>query len=182
MRVLRDAVSSPEGPAAGQSTPPAYADLDAISRARLRRLAEQYLDATPALELHLDLVDARGAWYAEHVITRWRPDRPDAFWALVGHYVRTHMPDHGTKLDLARWVAAGIPEDAAIHERWEDVATTFSPDAVASAGSVDRESVPYMDDLIAAWPEHLWNHFWHTYVHTTTIFECANLPLPAVTD
>ena len=105
---------------------------------------------------------------------------PDAFWALVGHYVRTHMPDHGA-IDLARWVP-GIPEDAAIHERWEDVATTFSPDAVAAAGPVDRGSVAYMDDLIAAWPEHLWNRFWHTYVHTTTIFECVNLPLPAVTD
>lgn len=58
---------------------PAYAELDAISRVRLRRLAEQHLDWTPALEHHLDAVDARGAWYAEHVIERWSAAKPDAF-------------------------------------------------------------------------------------------------------
>lgn len=180
LRAVKDDDSA--GSPAESPQPPAYAELDPISRARLRRLAEQHLDWTPALEHHLDMVDARGAWYAEHVIEQWSTAKADAFWGLVNNYVRNHLPDRGPVLDVAAWVAAGAPERTDVAARWEEVSSCLPPALVVAAGTVSRAEVAYMDDLVAAWPNDLWLHFWHAYVVIEEILHVTGLTIPVLTD
>lgn len=175
----RQELASPDAQAA---IAPEFGPVDEVTCSRLRLLAESHLEPTPAIELHLDLLDVRGAWYAEHIIAGWRRDQPDAIWGVVNHYVRTHLGDPRPALDLAAWVSAGEPDTPMLQRRWRDLAEIYPRDLLAADGEVDRGSVAHMDAIVASWPENLFLRFQQAYVIVEATLCRAGLSLPPVTD
>lgn len=171
---------------ASRSQAPAAAPLDEVTLTRITNLAEAHLDPTPALAAHMRLLDTRGAWYAEQVLTHWCSAQPDAFWGLVNHYVRTHLAGPTTALDLPAWVAAGPPEEPGLRRRWDSVATNIPQPVIdrllAERGRPTRDQVAATDTLVGEWPGEHWNRFVHAYVLVESVLSARGLQIPVLTD
>jgi hypothetical protein len=53
---------------------PEAGPVDDLTRGLRRRLHEFF--NRPVLDAHVDLLDTRGAWYAEMVLHLWSPEQP----------------------------------------------------------------------------------------------------------
>ena len=145
---------------------PTAGALDEFTRARVRHLIADRFGDFATLDLHLDLLDTRGAWYAERALDSWSPHLPDSFFGLIHHVVRTQIPGPNPAPDLRSWLAAGRPDhNEFLAHHWDafnrlaalgkfagpDTArgsVTVAPAVLAAALEVDA--------ILTAWPvEHL---------------------------
>ncbi|MDO9494308.1 MAG: hypothetical protein Q7J48_01270 [Nocardioides sp.] len=187
----RPSTTEPDRSVQDADQPPAAAALDEVLRMRMTVLAEQYLGDTPALDAHLALLDTRGAWYAERILTHWNTAQPDAFWGLVNYYVRTHLtePDQLAApaiLDLPAWVAAGPPPAGRLRRRWEEVADRIPAQVLDrltdQRGRPSREQVETIDTLVDEWPEEHWIRFLHAYAVVEAVLADFDITLPILGD
>ena len=156
---------------------PTAAPVDEFTRARIRHLIADRFGAFATLDLHLDLLDARGAWYAERALDSWSPNLPDSFFGLVNHVVCTQIPGPNPVPDLRSWLAAGRPEhDEFLTHQWDTfnhlaaLGSFAGPTAPRESVTVDDETLAAalaVDEILTSWPrEHL------------VEFELAYLKLP----
>ena len=137
-----------------------------------------------ALDLHLGLLDARGAWNAERALGAWTKTYPDSFFGLVRHVVRTQLAGPVPDPDLEGWLAAGLPDDALLELRWRTLnglrypagrCVKASPRAAEPAVSVSR-----FDGVVLTWPEDLFDGFVLAYAKLEQVLERRSLVLPPV--
>jgi hypothetical protein len=164
---------------------PAAGPLDPFTRARLRSILATYFGEFPAIDLHLDLLDTRGAWYAERALGAWSPAQPDAFFGVVTHVVRTQLGGSTPQPDVEGWVAAGRP----IHDRrlavlWDEVHALWSltgsripvhdrePDASAAACT--------LDSVLTRWPDQLIDSFLLAYIKLEITLRRRHVVLPPI--
>jgi hypothetical protein len=156
---------------------PATGPVDEFTRAHLRHLIEDRFGHFATLDLHLDLLDARGAWYAERALDSWSPSLPDSFFGLVNHVVRTQIPGPNPAPDLRSWLAAGRPgHDEFLTHHWDTfnrlaaIGRFAGPNSPRGSVDVDPETLEAaraVDSILTGWPrEHL------------VEFELAYLKLP----
>lgn len=164
--------------------PPAAATLDEISRARLRRILLDQFGDFPTLDLHLTLLDSRGAWYAERAVGSWSTNHPDAFFGLVRHVVRTQLPGPPPDPDLEAWVVAGCPTDPVLAEYWSTL-RHFLPAGRDVAESAVRPPEPEaavqrVDEILASWPADLVDGFCHAYAKIENVLMRRTIVIPPI--
>lgn len=164
--------------------PPAAGPIDDVTRARLRRLLVRFFGDFSTLDRHLDLLDARGAWYAEAALGAWTPKHPDSFFGLVRHVVRTQVAGPAPAPDLEGWLEAGIPDaDAVLAERWRYVHELRYPAGRRTKehprGRVDH-AITETDTVVAAWPDEEWDRFVLAYVKLEQVLERRSLAIPSI--
>jgi hypothetical protein len=163
---------------------PAAGPVDEVTRARLRRLLAGWLGEFGTLDLHLDLLDARSAWYAEAALGAWTKNQPDSFFGVVRHVVRTQFPGPLPDPDLEGWLAAGVPDDSLLSTRWEELnvlryqpsyRVEARPRAAARAPSVAR-----VDEIVRSWPEEHFDGFTLAYARLEQVLDRRGIVLPPV--
>lgn len=160
--------------------------MDEVTRVRLRRLLVGYLGEFATLDLHLDLLDARGAWYAEASLAAWTRSNPGAFFGLVRHVVRTQLGGPAPVPDIEGWLAAGVPSGDLLAQRWNTLNTLRYPrprwlPATPRTQTGVPASVTHLDAVIGAWPEDLFDEFVLAYAKVTQVLERRRVPLPPIT-
>ena len=143
-----------------------------------------HLGEFPALDLHLDLLDARGAWYAERALGAWTKSHPDSFFGLVRHVVRTQIPGPVPDPDLEGWLGAGVPEGLVLRDRWTMLNALRYP-AVRRIEAVPRDADPAtsvirVDEILTGWPDRLFDGFVLAYAKLEQVLERRSLPLPPI--
>lgn len=164
--------------------PPAAAPLDEVSRARLRRILIEQFGEFPTLDLHLALLDSRGAWYAELAIGSWSADHPDGFFGLVRHVVRTQIPGPPPDPDLEAWLMAGRPTDPMLAGYWSTL-RHFLPASRDVAESARRAAQPTpavqrVDEILDSWPADLFDRFYHAYAKIENVLMRRTIVIPPI--
>lgn len=159
--------------------------LDEFTRARLTAIARGYFGDLDTLPHHIALLDARGAWYAEQVITEWPEKLPDSFFGVVAHVIATQLPDPAPQPDLDTWLAAGCPDDPVLAARWEQVRGLRSldgtPRPIFTRPHGDLEpTVRFLDHAIETWPEEHWANFLLAYVKVPFSMARRGFVLPPI--
>lgn len=132
---------------------PAAAPLDEFTRARTRLLLVNYFGEFATLDAHLDLLDTRGAWYAERALGAWSARLPEAFFGVIRHVVRTQMDGPPPNPDVEGWAAAGRPADRQRLARFWDLITSL-PGFPVPAATPDRAAGSHpLDTVLLYWPE-----------------------------
>jgi hypothetical protein len=164
---------------------PAADPMDEVTRARLRRLIAGWLGEFATLDLHLDLLDARGAWYAEAALGAWTRTHPDSFFGVVRHVVRTQLPGPTPDPDLEGWLALGVPDEPMLAERWRALRilrhgsaarARLHPRTQEPVGSVAR-----VDEIVRSWPDEHFDGFSLAYARLEQVLERRGVVLPPVT-
>ena len=167
---------------------PPYGPVDEFTRARLRGLIVDRFGDFATLDLHLDLLDSRGAWYAERAMGSWSPNQADAFFGVIRHVIRTQAPGPAPSPDIEGWLEAGRPaHDPALAELWEHI------NELARVGGFgvpdhDRGSAPSetpqaaiaVDEALTNWPEEQLATFLRTYVNLEIVLRRRNIVLPPI--
>lgn len=165
--------------------PPAAAPLDQITRARLRRLLVSFFGEFATLDRHLDLVDARGAWYAEAALGAWSPEQPDGFFGLVRHVVRTQLDGPAPAPDIEGWLRAGVPAgDEELVGRWRHI-RLLHPDHQREPEHPRVEitaAIAATDEVVASWPAEHWGAFVLAYVKLERVLTRRAITLPPISD
>jgi hypothetical protein len=178
----RDAAD--HGCSAALADAPAAGPVDEVTRVRLRRLIAGWLGEFGTLDLHLDLLDARGAWYAEAALGAWTRNQPDSFFGVVRHVVRTQLPGPPPDPDLEGWLAAGVPVDSLLAARWEKLNALRHRSAhrVAAVARVvaTEPSVGRMDEIVRSWPEQHFDGFTLAYARLEQVLDRRGIVLPPV--
>lgn len=164
--------------------PPAAGPVDAFTRIRVGRIVAAHLVPSPVMDAHLDLIDARGAWYAEPAAPVWDPDRCDEFFGLVRHVVRTQLPGPDPDPDVETWLAAGRPSDPRLGAAWDLINTArYAPEDRAPARprtDTPSPGVARVDAIVTGWPpEHL-DRFATAYGTVERVMDLGIVTLPPV--
>lgn len=132
---------------------PVATALDEFTRARTRVLLVSYFGEFATLDAHLDLLDMRGAWYAERALGSWSPRLPEAFFGVIRHVVRTQMDGPAPSPDVEGWAAAGRPAaEPRLAQIWDQITTL--PGFALPAGTSDRDEGTHpLDQVLLGWPE-----------------------------
>lgn len=160
--------------------------VDEFTALRLRRSVLAFFGEVAAIEHHLALLDARGAWYATRAMGAWNPQQPGAFFGLVRHVVRTQMGGPAPDPDVEGWVAAGLPDDTRLAAAWDLIrerrySLAASEPAEGRPGVV-AEAVLRMDQIVTDWPAEQFDAFVFSYAAIEQVLERrarAN-PLPPI--
>jgi hypothetical protein len=177
-------LGSPLRPAA-EVPPPG--PVDEFTALRLRRSVLAFFGDVPAIERHLALLDARGAWYATRAMGAWNPQQPGAFFGLVRHVVRTQFPGPAPDPDVEGWVAAGRPADTDVAAAWDLIrdrrySLPASDPAPARPPGVGAEGVLRMDQIVTDWPAEHFDAFVFSYAAIEQVLErrARTHPLPPI--
>lgn len=165
------------------SASPAAGPLDALSRARLRRVLAGYLGEFPTLDAHLDLLDTRGAWYAEKALGAWSAEHPDSFFGLVRHVVRTQLDGSPPAPDIEAWLAAGRPADDVVAPTWDTMLAFRYPRShrpVTTERRTADAAVTRVDDIVADWPTGQLDGFLRAYGALEQILERRHFMVPPI--
>ena len=165
------------------SSSPAAGPLDALSRVRLRRALAGYLGEFPTLDAHLDLLDTRGAWYAEKALGAWSAEHPDGFFGLVRHVVRTQLDGPPPEPDIEAWLAAGRPADEVLASTWDTMLAFRYPPSHRPETTGRRAADPAVtcvDDIVAAWPTGQLDGFLRAYGALEQILERRHFMVPPI--
>lgn len=107
---------------------PDYAPLDPFTRSRIRGQLIDRFGKFSTLDLHLDLLDRRGAWYLERVMGAWPADvSPDGLFAVAHNVVRTQMAGPAPSPDLDAWILADRPSSPLLAAIWEFTDSRIRP-------------------------------------------------------
>lgn len=164
---------------------PAAGPVDAFTRVRLTSMLLGYFGDFPTFGAHLDLLDARGAWYAEQVMAAWSPTQPDAFFGLVAHVVRTQIPGPAHP-DLDAWIAAGQPADPHLAERWAEIRNLKALDGrdrpARRRDAIEplEDHIEALDAAISTWPPEHWELFLLAYVKLDLTLAHRKITLPPI--
>lgn len=164
--------------------PPSAGPLDAFTRIRVGQLIGGYLAPSPVMDAHLDLIDTRGAWYAERAVSVWDPDRPDEFFGLVRHVVRTQLPGPRPDPDVETWLAAGRPAETWLATAWDQIndaryGTSDQRPRRARQAAPDK-AVARVDAILHRWdPGHL-HRFAAAYGTVERVLDLGIVTLPPV--
>ena len=163
---------------------PAPGLVDEVTRTRLRRVMVGFFGEFPTLDLHLGLLDARGAWYAEAALAAWSPQAPDAFFGLVHHVVRSQIPGPAPAPDIERWLEVGAPQgDPLLAERWHALRDARDPrhdDEQPMPRATADAQIAATDAVVAAWPAELWDRFVLAYVKVEHALASRAIELPPI--
>jgi hypothetical protein len=171
------------------ATIPTAGPVDPFTRARLRSLLAEHFDSTPAIDRHLDLLDTRGAWYAERAMTSWPHNQPDSFFGVVHYVVRAQLPGPAPQPDLDAWLIAGRPADPRLASRWNTIRAlaiqggSRVPDLDRGSAGCDSGAIAVaerLDDLLADWPDELLERFLLAYVKLPIVLRRKRFTLPPV--
>lgn len=163
--------------------PPPPGPLDGFAQARLRRLLVGHLGAFPTLDAHVALLDRRGAWYAERALGAWDTSKPDSFFGLVRHVVRTQLPGPAPQPDVEGWLAAGRPSDAFLATTWDTLNAHRYPTArrvPATARTVSSPVTDELDAILTAWPADHLDRFAFAYAALENVLERRHVILPPI--
>lgn len=167
---------------------PPFGPVDEFTRARLRGLIVERFGDFATLDLHLDLLDSRGAWYAERAMGSWSAQQPDSFFGVVRHVIRTQAPGTAPSPDIEGWLEAGRPtHDPILSELWDHVnqlARQGGFDVLdhdrGSGPSETPEAVIVVDEALTNWPEEQQATFLRTYVNLEIVLRRRNIVLPPI--
>ena len=160
--------------------------VDEFTRARLRVMLTEAFGHMPALNLHLDLLDVRGAWYAERAFTSWSDQHPDAFFGLVQWVVAEQMPGPSPEPDVYSWLGTGRPADARLATLWDSVFTLCAnadPQFYTRLPEVDPEveaAAARLETRLAGWPDELLENFVLAYVKLPLVLRRKRFAMPAI--
>jgi hypothetical protein len=172
------------------SDPPVGAPLDDLSRARIRRLLAGVFGEFPTLDAHVALLDDRGAWYAEIALADWSLDRPDGFFGLIRHVVRTQLPGPAPSPDIETWLAAGHPADRFLGPLWDrlracryDAGSPNLPPVELRSPDADQDpAVAALDRILRDWPGDELDRFVHAYTALERVLDRRGIVLPLIGD
>jgi hypothetical protein len=140
----------------------------------------------PALDLHLDLLDVRGAWYAERAFTSWSDQHPDSFFGLVQWVVAEQMPGPVPQPDVYSWLGAGRPNAERLASVWDSVFTlcaTADPQFDARLPERRPEvhaAAARLETRLAEWPDDLFETFVLAYVKLPLVLRRKRFVMPAI--
>lgn len=158
---------------------------DEVSIMRLRRVLDQTFGTIPDLEHHLSLLDSRGVLYATHAVSCWENDRPEMFFGVVRHVIRTQCDGPPPSPDIEGWLAAGRPDEITDPHRalkWDliNLARYGRQALPAVPRSTDPDpAVSTMDDILDQWSD--LPAFVTTYARVERFIDSAGITLPALT-
>ena len=169
---------------------PTAAPVDEFTRARLRHLIADRFGDFETLDLHLDLLDARGTWYAERAMDAWPATQGESFFGVVNHVVATQIPGPAPTPNIEAWLEAGRPtHDRCLAEIWDE-ANGLARSGGFDVPAHDRGSDPVSADVVAAaqtldrvldgWPAEHVVGFLRTYINLKIVLRRRNIVLPPV--
>lgn len=160
--------------------------VDAFTKARLRVMLTEALGPMQALDLHLDLLDVRGAWYAERAFTSWTRTQPDSFFGLVQWVVATQMPGPAPQPDVYSWLGAGRPTDLRLAQLWDSafsLCAQLDPefDSRLPERGPDTDAIAArLEAHLAAWPDELLETLLLAYVKLPLVLRRKRFVVPPI--
>lgn len=160
--------------------------VDEFTKARLRVMLTEAFGPMPAIDLHLDLLDVRGAWYAERAFTSWSREHPDSFFGLVQWVVSEQMPGPSPEPDVYSWLAAGRPGDQRMADLWDSVFTLCAkadPDfhsRLPESGPAVDAAAARLEARLDVWPDDLLEAFELAYVKLPLVLRRKRFAMPPI--
>jgi hypothetical protein len=159
---------------------PAAEPVDELELARLRRTLVNRFGEFNLLDLHLAMLDARGAWYAAAAAECWSPALRHEFFGLVRHVVRTQMPGPAPDPDVETWLAAGRPKDSHLATAWDLVAAESAHQFIAKRGGKPSAAVRRLDHYLMKWPAADLATFAQAYARFEAVLVTHHVTLPPI--
>lgn len=160
-------------------------EADEVSIMRLRRVLDRTFGEIPNLEHHLALLDSRGVLYATHAVSCWENDRPEMFFGVVRHVIRTQCDGPPPSPDVEGWLTAGRPDDAQhphLALKWDllNLARYGRQALPAVPRSAEPDpGVSGMDAILDQWPD--LPAFVTAYARVERFIDSAAITLPPLT-